>query len=414
MSQLYPYSVAERLMRYVTIDTTSDPESIRFPSSEKQLDLSRLLVDELKAMGVGDVVLNEDGYVIARIPANVPEKVPVICFCSHVDTAPDCSGTDVKPILHAPYTGEDIYLPDDQAQVIRIADYPYLQNHIGKSIITASGKTLLGADDKSGVAIIMDTIAQLQQQPLIPHGELVVVFTPDEETGRGTEKLSVSALGAQFGYTLDGGELGSYEEETFSADEVTITIEGVMAHPGYAKGKMVNAIPIASEIVTRIARLLPVPEQTEKREGFVHPHTMEGNAEKITIRYLIRDFMVDGLIHFEGEIQKLLNEIAAANTGAKLKCTSKEQYRNMKPIVDQYPEMLINTKLAYARAGIDMQIHPVRGGTDGSRLSYLGLPCTNIFTGMQAIHSKHEWIGVADMERAVDVLIELVKVWAGK
>lgn len=414
MSQLYPYSVAERLMRYVTIDTTSDPESIRFPSSEKQLDLSRLLVDELKAMGVGDVVLNEDGYVIARIPANVPEKVPVICFCSHVDTAPDCSGTDVKPILHAPYTGEDIYLPDDPAQVIRIADYPYLQNHIGKSIITASGKTLLGADDKSGVAIIMDTIAQLQQQPLIPHGELVVVFTPDEETGRGTEKLSVAALGAQFGYTLDGGELGSYEEETFSADEVTITIEGVMAHPGYAKGKMVNAIPIASEIVTRIARLLPVPEQTEKREGFVHPHTMEGNAEKITIRYLIRDFMVDGLIHFEGEIQKLLNEIAAANAGAKLKCTSKEQYRNMKPIVDQYPEMLINTKLAYARAGIDMQIHPVRGGTDGSRLSYLGLPCTNIFTGMQAIHSKHEWIGVADMERAVDVLIELVKVWAGK
>ncbi|MBU3744026.1 MAG: M20/M25/M40 family metallo-hydrolase, partial [Sediminibacterium sp.] len=227
MSELPLYAVAERLMRYVTIDTTSDPESDQFPSSEKQLNLSRLLVEEMKAMGVEDVVLNADGYVIARIPSNISEVVPVICFCSHVDTAPDCSGTDVKPILHARYTGQDIHLPDDPAQVIRMADYPYLQNHIGKAIITASGKTLLGADDKSGVAIIMDTIAHLQHHTQIPHGELVIVFTPDEETGRGTERLSVAALGANVGYTLDGGELGSYEEETFSADEVTITIDGV-------------------------------------------------------------------------------------------------------------------------------------------------------------------------------------------
>ena len=414
MNNLYPYTVAERFMRYVTIDTTSDPASEQFPSAEKQLNLSRLLVDELKAMGVEDAVLNADGYVIARIPANVSEKVPVICFCSHVDTAPDCSGTDVKPILHASYSGEDIYLPDDPAQVIRMADYPYLKNHIGKSIITASGKTLLGADDKSGVAIIMDTVAQLQRQPHIPHGALVIVFTPDEETGRGTEKLSVAALGANVGYTLDGGELGSYEEETFSADELTITIEGVMAHPGYAKGKMVNAIPIAAQLVSRIANMLPVPEQTENREGFVHPHTMEGNAEKITIRYLIRDFMVEGLSQLEASIQERIREVRLAHPAATFNCTIKEQYRNMKPIVDQHPEILRNTKLAYERAGIQMHIHPVRGGTDGSRLSYMGLPCTNIFTGMQAIHSKHEWIGVYDMERAVDVLIELVQVWAGK
>ena len=409
-----PYSVAERLMRYVMIDTTSDPASNQFPSSEKQLNLSRLLVKEMKEMGVADVVLNEDGYVIARIPSNVPEKVPVICFCSHVDTAPDCSGTDVRPILHENYSGADIYLPDDTTQVIRMLDYPYLQNHIGKSIITASGKTLLGADDKAGVAIIMNTIALIQQYTQLPHGDLVILFTPDEETGRGTEKLSVAALGANFGYTLDGGELGSYEEETFSADEVKIMIEGVMAHPGYAKGKMVNAIPIAAELVSRIARVLPVPEQTENRAGFVHPHTMEGNAEKITIRYLIRDFMEEGLIEFETKMQALTNELAAANPGAKLDCTIREQYRNMKPIVDQHPEILRNTKLAYERAGVTMQIHPVRGGTDGSRLSYMGLPCTNIFTGMQAIHSKHEWIGVSDMERAVDVLIELVQVWAGR
>ncbi|MEI8110852.1 MAG: peptidase T [Chitinophagia bacterium] len=408
------YSVAERMMRYVMIDTTSDPASNQFPSSEKQLNLSRLLVEELKALGVGDVILNEDGYVIARIPSNVQEKVPVLCFCSHVDTAPDCSGTGVKPILHTNYTGADILLPDDPTQIINVTDYPYLKNHIGKSIITASGTTLLGADDKSGVAIIMDTIAQLQQQPQIPHGELVIVFTPDEETGRGTEKLSVSTLGANVGYTLDGGELGSYEEETFSADEVKITIEGVMAHPGYAKGKMVNAIPIAAELITRIANALPVPEQTENREGFVHPHTMEGNAEKVTIRYLIRDFEVEGLIHFEEKIQELTNQLAATNPGAKFMCITKEQYRNMKPVVDQYPEIFLNTRIAFERAGIDMQIHPVRGGTDGSRLSYMGLPCSNIFTGMQAIHSKHEWIGVADMERAVDVLIELVQVWSGK
>jgi len=408
------YTVANRLMRYVQIDSTSDPDSAQFPSTEKQLNVSRLLVEELKGMGVEDVCLNPEGYVIANIPATVQRKVPVICFCSHVDTAPDCSGTDVKPILHSHYTGEDIHLPDDAEQVIRMADYPYLQQHIGKSIITASGKTLLGADDKSGIAIIMDTIAYLMQHPAIPHGKIVVLFTPDEETGRGTERLSVAELGADVAYTLDGGELGSYEEETFHADEVLITVEGVMAHPGYAKGKMVNAITVAAQLVDTIAKELPKPEETELREGFVHPHTLEGNAEKVTIRYLIRDFALEGLHQFEQKIESIAKEAALAYPAARINCTVKEQYRNMKPIIDQHPEILQNTQTAYQRAGVEMKIHPVRGGTDGSRLSYMGLPCTNIFTGMQAIHSKHEWIGVADMERAVEVLIELVQVWAGE
>jgi len=408
------YSVSERLMRYVQIDSTSDPDSAQFPSTEKQLNVSRLLVEELKGMGVEDVCLNPEGYVIAHVPATVQRKVPVICFCSHVDTAPDCSGTDVKPILHTHYTGADIHLPDDREQVIRLADYPYLQQHIGKSIITASGKTLLGADDKSGIAIIMDTIAYLMQHPAIPHGRIVVLFTPDEETGRGTERLSVAELGADVAYTLDGGELGSYEEETFHADEVLITVEGVMAHPGYAKGKMVNAITVAAQLVDTIAKELPKPEETEHREGFVHPHTFEGNAEKVIIRYLIRDFALEGLHQFEQKIESIAKEAALAYPAARINCTVKEQYRNMKPIIDQHPEILQNTQTAYQRAGVEMKIHPVRGGTDGSRLSYMGLPCTNIFTGMQAIHSKHEWIGVADMERAVDVLIELVQVWAGE
>jgi len=408
------YTVADRLMRYVQIDSTSDPDSTEFPSTQKQLNVSRLLVEELKGMGVEDVCLNPEGYVIAHIPATVQAKVPVICFCSHVDTAPDCSGTDVKPILHTHYTGADIHLPDDGEQVIRLADYPYLQQHIGKSIITASGKTLLGADDKSGIAIIMDTIAHLKQHPEIPHGKLVVLFTPDEETGRGTERLSVADLGADVAYTLDGGELGSYEEETFHADEVLITVEGVMAHPGYAKGKMVNAVTVAAQLVDTIANELPKPEETEHRQGFVHPHTLEGNAEKVTIRYLIRDFALEGLHQFEQKIQSIAAEFASKHSSAKILCTVKEQYRNMKPIIDQHPKILQNTQAAYQRAGVEMNIHPVRGGTDGSRLSYMGLPCTNIFTGMQAIHSKHEWIGVADMERAVDVLIELVQVWAGE
>lgn len=284
------YTVADRLMRYVQIDTTSDPDSTSFPSTKRQLDLSRLLVDELKNMGIADVLLNEDGYLIARIPSNVAEKVPVICFCSHVDTSSDCPGSEVKPILHENYDGSDIVLPDDNAQVISISEFPYLKNHLGKSVITASGKTLLGADDKAGIAIIMNAMEVLQKQTSIPHGPLVILFTPDEETGRGTERLNVEELGANVGYTLDGGEFGMYEEETFNADEIILTFEGVAAHPGYAKNKMINAIKAAASFLEKLNTVMPAPERTEGREGFIHPHTMNGTAESASIRLLIRDF----------------------------------------------------------------------------------------------------------------------------
>lgn len=407
------YSVADRLMRYVQVDTTSDPDSISFPSTLRQLDLSRILADELKGLGVADVVLNEKGYVIARIPSNMAESVPVICFCSHVDTSSDCSGTDVRPILHENYSGADIVLPDDVNQVLRVSEHPYLSSHIGKSIITASGKTLLGADDKAGIAIIMNTIEHLLHDPSIPHGQLVILFTPDEETGRGTEFLKVEEIGADFAYTLDGGELGTYEEETFNADELTITIAGVSAHPGYAKGKMINAIKVAADLLEKISAQLPAPEHTDLREGFVHPHTISGTAESAVIRLLLRDFDVAALKKQAQQIEQLSIEVSS-QWGVKCQLQQKEQYRSMKLFVDQFPQIKEKTAIAYSRAGVQLQLVPVRGGTDGSRLSHMGLPCTNIFTGMQSIHSRHEWVGVSDMERAVDVLVELVQVWAGR
>ncbi|MFM9020923.1 MAG: peptidase T, partial [Sediminibacterium sp.] len=405
------YTAADRLMRYVQIDTTSDPDSTSFPSTKRQLDLSRLLVDELKNMGIADVLLNEDGYVIARIPSNVAEKVPVICFCSHVDTSSDCPGSEVKPILHENYDGSDIVLPDDRGQVISISEFPYLKNHLGKSVITASGKTLLGADDKAGIAIIMNAMEVLQKQTSIPHGPLVILFTPDEETGRGPERLNVEELGANVGYTLDGGELGMYEEETFNADEIILTFEGVAAHPGYAKNKMINAIKAAASFLEKLNTVMPAPERTEGREGFIHPHTMNGTAESASIRLLIRDFDEAELVGKKNVVDQLAREIAGV-WGIQYQLELREQYRSMKPIVDQYPQIRLHTEVAYQRAGVDMTVVPVRGGTDGSRLSHLGLPCTNIFTGMQGIHSRREWVGVSDMERSVDVLFELVQVWA--
>ncbi|MFN5428127.1 MAG: peptidase T [Bacteroidota bacterium] len=413
MGKSNAYSVAERLMRYVQVDTTSDPDSTCFPSTIKQLELSRLLVEELKSMGIVDVALNEDGYVIARIASNISEKVPVVCFCSHVDTSYDCSGTDIRPILHNNYDGRDIVLPDDNSQVISLTESPYLRSHLGKSIITASGKTLLGADDKAGIAIIMNLAESLQKDPSIPHGEVVLLFTPDEETGRGTEKLNVEALGADVGYTLDGGELGTYEEETFNADEMILTFEGVAAHPGYAKNKMINAIKVAASFLEKLNTIMPAPEKTEGREGFIHPHSMNGSAESASIRLLIRDFDEAELVVKKNVVEQLAREMAGA-WGIQYQLELREQYRSMKPIVDQFPQILRHTELAYQRAGVAMTMVPVRGGTDGSRLSHMGLPCTNIFTGMQAIHSRREWIGVSDMERAVDVLVELVQVWASR
>jgi tripeptide aminopeptidase len=403
----YNFTVTERFLRYVQIDTQSDPSAACFPSTAKQLKLAELLVQELHEMGLTGAYSDTNGYTYATIPSNIDYDVPVICFCSHIDTAPDCSGTGVKPILHKGYTGSPIILPDDNSQVITTEAYPYLKHHIGKSIVTASGKTLLGADDKSGVAIIMDMAHYLMTHPAIKHGDIKILFTPDEEVGRGTEKLDLTKVGAHFGFTLDGGEVGTFEDETFSADAATIVIEGVSAHPGYAKGKMVNAIKIASEIIAALPAQIWCPEATSGKEGFVHPVDISGIHEKATLQFIVRDFDTATLAVHEKKLFDLAQNVVSKYPGATISCSVTEQYRNMKEIIDQHPHIASLAKAAYEKAGLTLVKEPIRGGTDGSRLSFMGLPCPNIFTGMQAIHSKHEWVGVTDMEKSVEVLVNI-------
>lgn len=411
----YAHTTAERFMRYVTIDTQSDPESETYPSTEKQKDLSNLLAEELKAIGLGDAHADEYGYVYATIPSNSDKKIPVICFCSHIDTAPDCSGTNVKPILHKDYDGKDIVLPDDTTQVISKKDYPYLKEHKNSDIITASGLTLLGADDKSGVAIIMDMVNYLVTHPEAKRGAIKILFTPDEEVGKGTSKLDLIKLAADYAYTLDGGEAGTLEDETFSADAVRITIHGVIAHPGYAKNKLVNAIKIAGEIIEALPKDEWSPETTSKRKGFVHPVAINGIAEKATIDFIIRDFETLELSKHEERLQSVAEKVLRKHSKkATMEFKVTEQYRNMKEVLDNHPKVVAYAKQAYKRAGLKIVNEPIRGGTDGSRLSFMGLPCPNLFTGMQAIHSKHEWVGIKDMEKAVEVLVNLVQVWEEK
>lgn len=414
MSANYKYGTADRLMRYVQIDTQSNPESATQPSTDKQKHLSQLLANELNAMGIADAHMDEFGYVYACIPSNTNKEVPAVCFCSHVDTAPDCSGTNVKPILHEKYNGNDIVLPDDEKQIISVLKYPYLKQHIGKDIITASGKTLLGADDKAGVSIIMSMAAWLLQHPEIKHGAIKILFTPDEEVGRGTAKVDMQKLGASVGYTLDGGELGTLEDETFSADGVEIIIHGIIAHPGAAKDIMVNAIKIASEIITALPKTEWCPETTEKRQGFVHPTGFHGLAEKVRLEFIVRDFSLAGLQAHEERLKTIAENVLKQYPGCSMEFHIKEQYRNMKEVLDLHPQIVEYAQEAYNRCGLSTTKEPIRGGTDGSRFSYMGMPCPNLFTGMQAIHSKHEWIGVHDMEEATRMLIELVQVWEEK
>jgi tripeptide aminopeptidase len=343
------FGVAERLMRYVQIDTQSDPNSLSFPSTEKQKDLSTLLLHELLAIGLVDATMDANGYVMATIPATIEQekldalKLPVICFCAHVDTAPDCSGTNVKPILHQQYNGAPIVLPDDPAQIITVEKYPYLKNFIGKEIITASGKTLLGADDKAGVAIIVSLAAYLMQNPSIPHGPIKILFTPDEEVGKGADFIDFKKLNADFGYTLDGGALGCFEMESFSADHLVLTIDGVMAHPGSAKGVMQNAIKIAADIVAALPRDQWCPEHTEGKAGFVHPTNIQGGAEQVQIEFLIRDFDTANLAIYEQRILDIAESVIRENPNynqSSVKIEVKEQYRNMKEVIDQYPQMV--------------------------------------------------------------------------
>ena len=407
----YKHSVRERFLKYVQIDTTADPVSTSFPSSEKQKDLAKVLVQELKEIGLVDAEMDEWGYVFATIPSNSDNPdLPTICFCSHMDTAPDCSGTNVKPIVHENYSGAPIVLPDDNSQVITTERHPYLKQKIGDDIVTASGLTLLGADDKAGVAIIMDLAQQLVNNPQIKHGRIRILFTPDEEVGRGVEHLDMNKLDADYGYTLDGGPLGDIEDETFSADAVKITIHGVSAHPGYAKGKMVNAVKVAAEFINALPKDKWSPETTEHREGFVHPMSIEGGLEKATITFIIRDHITEKLNEYESRLESLLKMVTEQyNVSYDFEVT--EQYRNMKEVLRSVPFVTDYAIEAMTKAGLTPKLSIIRGGTDGSRLSFMGLPCPNIFTGEMGIHSRQEYVSVQDMEKAVRTLIELVQIW---
>ncbi|MGO4448297.1 peptidase T [Phyllobacterium sp. TAF24] len=403
-------TVLDRFLRYVVIDTQSDPKSSAQPTTEKQKNLGRLLVDELLAIGLSDAHLDEHGYVYATIPSNVDKPVPVICFCSHMDTAPDFTGTNVKPQILRNYAGGDIQLSGDPQQVIRVTNNPVLRDQIGNDIITTDGTTLLGADDKAGVAEIMSMAQFLVDNPDIKHGTIKILFTPDEEVGRGADKVDLEKLGAQFAYTVDGETAGHIEDETFSADGVDVTIQGVAIHPGFAKDKMENAIKIAGAIINRLPKDI-APEATSGRDGFIHPTGVTSSMEKAALSFIIRDFNDDGLAAKEALIEAIVKEVIAEYPGSSYTFKVTQQYRNMKVILDQHPEIVENALEAVRRAGMEPVRGSIRGGTDGSRLSFMGLPCPNIFAGGHAFHSPLEWVSRQDMERAVKTLVEVAKIW---
>jgi tripeptide aminopeptidase len=403
--------LVDRFFKYVQMDTQSNPDSNTQPSTSKQLDFSQLLLEELKSMGLSEIEIDVNGYVYASIPSNTEKQVPVICFCAHVDTSPDCKANEVKPLLHKNYMGEDIVLPDDPEQIIRTSEHPYLLEKIGHDIITASGKTLLGADDKAGVAIIMELAAWLMRYPELKHGKIRILFTPDEEIGRGVNKLDMKKLGADFGYTLDGPELGSFEEETFSADSMHFIFYGVSAHPGHAKDKLVNAIKMASAFIEELPIDEFSPETTEGRYGFVHPVRMEGTPEKMKVDFIVRDFNTDKLHAYEEYLKDKAVNAMRKFPGGRFEFEVKEQYRNMKEILVNHPEVSEYARKAIKRAGIEIRESAARGGTDGSRLSFMGLPCPNIFTGEMAFHGKHEYVCVQDMEKSLETIIHLTGIW---
>ncbi|MDB5145423.1 MAG: pepT [Mucilaginibacter sp.] len=405
------FTVTERFMRYVTIDTQSDPNSDTCPSTPKQKNLGLLLVNELIEAGLQDSHIDEYGYVYATIPANSNKKdIPVICFCSHMDTAPDCSGSGVKPIIHKNYLGQDLILPDDPSQIIMLNDHPDLKSQIGNDVITASGTTLLGADNKAGVAEIVDACYHLMNHPEIKHGKIRILFTPDEEIGRGVDKVDIKKLGAYAGYTMDGESAGNMENETFSADGAKLIINGISAHPGFAKGKMQSAIKIAGQIIAALPFDLS-PEGTEGMQGFVHPVSISGHVETAEIDFIIRDFDEHQLKHHADVIRKITEDVLKNFPGCSYELQVHQQYRNMKNVLDQHPQIVEYGMGAMRRAGLDARLCSIRGGTDGSRLSFMGLPCPNIFAGEHAFHSKQEWVSVQDMQKAVETILHLCMIW---
>ncbi len=406
----YNFTVIERFVRYAKIDTQSDPTSPTCPSTEKQKNLGKLLVEELKAMGINDAVMDEHGYVYATLPSNTTKKVPTICFCSHMDTSPDCSGTNVNPVIHKKYNGGDIVLPNDKTQVIKFDEHPALAAQIGNDIVTADGTTLLGADNKAGVAEIMDAVHYLVNHPEVKHGDIRILFTPDEEIGRGTDKVDMKRLNASFGYTMDGETIGHIENETFSADMVSLVIKGFPTHPGFAKNKMQHAIKIAAEIVN----LIPTnktPETTEKKEPFIHPTSINGGLEQVEIKFIIRAFDTPTLLALEEELRQIVVSVLSKYNKCSYEFIVLEQYRNMKEVLDKHPEVVNYALEAIKRTGVTPVLSSIRGGTDGSRLSFMGLPCPNIYAGEHAFHSKQEWVSVQDMQKATETIVHLVNIW---
>ncbi|MGB4397823.1 MAG: peptidase T [Daejeonella sp.] len=405
------YTVVERFIKYTAIDTQSDPSSTTFPSTEKQKDLARVLVSELLEIGLEDAHLDANGYVYATLPSNTEKDVPVICFCSHMDTSPDCSGANVKAIIHKNYQGQNIILPDDETQILKMKDHPDLKDQIGNDIITASGKTLLGADNKAGLAEIMDAVKYLVSHPELKHGTIKVLFTPDEEIGRGVDMVDLEKLKADFAYTVDGETVGSIENETFSADGIKLIIHGVSSHPGFAKGKMESAIKIASQIVACLPKEKLSPESTDGMDGFIHPVALTGSVEEATIEFIIRDFTDIALRSHERILDVIVQEVLEEFPNSSYQLIVEEQYRNMKAVVDQHPKLMELGVKAIERAGLKAKTQSIRGGTDGSRLSFMGLPCPNIFAGEHAFHGKQEWVSVQDMQKAVQTIINLALLW---
>lgn len=407
-------SLTERFVKYVKVDTQSDPSSPTTPSTTKQKNLGEILVSELLDLGVVDAHLDEHGYVYATIPATTAKKVPVICFCSHMDTSPDCSGENVRPIIHRNYQGQDLILPDDNAVILKMSEHKDLKNQIGNDIITASGATLLGADNKAGLAEIMEATAFLMQNTQLKHGVIKILFTPDEEIGRGVDKVDLVKLGADFAYTVDGETLGSIEDETFSADGAKLVINGVSAHPGFAKGQMESAIKIVAAIIDQLPKDKLSPESTTLKEGFIHPVGINGSVEQAEASFILRDFDNELLKAHGVQLEDIVKKVIAAYPNSSYKLTIKEQYRNMKEVVDQHPAIMANGVEALKRAGLTPLRQSIRGGTDGSRLSFMGLPCPNIFAGEHAFHGKQEWVAVQDMVKAVETIVHLVQVWEEK
>jgi tripeptide aminopeptidase len=408
------FTCIDRFLRYVKIDTQSDHDSDTHPTTEKQKDLGRILVEELKAMGIKDAEMDEHCYVYATIPSNTNKAVPVICFCSHMDTSPDVSGKNVNPVIHKNYQGGDLILPNDKTQIIKESEHPQLHAQIGNDIITTDGTTLLGADNKAGVAEIMDAANYLMNHPEIKHGKIRILFTPDEEVGKGVDKVDMKKLGAEFGYTIDGADLGSVEDETFSADALTIKIKGFNIHPGFAKDQMENAVKICSEIIEKLPVDSHSPETTSGREGFVHPVSIKAEVDSAVIKFIIRDFDVKGLQESEEMIKNITESVIAKYDRSNFEIIIEESYRNMKEVLDKNPDIINNAIEAIKRAGLEPKLSSIRGGTDGSRLSFMGLPCPNIFAGEHAFHSTLEWVSVQDMHKAVETIVNLCIVWEEK